>query len=174
MMLPPEFVLGPFKVDRAGMLSPATHETFPRLAWRWRDRLWHARLSQVEGDDDETGRLALSSRIGRVPSSATSMLGQREGALALLHAIPPRLPPCWRLRLLADHVVQIEAGLSLRLPVSAVGLVSELSAFLLAASPFLDVLDEGGMDRGGCGAVRPWLAYPHLPVPEGERVGRTC
>lgn len=100
-----------------------------------------------------------------MPSSATARLGQRETSLDLLEAIPHLVPASWRLCLLPDHVVRIEAALTVELPVSAVGLVGELSRFLLEAAPFLDVLQESGMDwsAGEADGVSPLDHVRRLP-----------
>ncbi len=139
-----ETTLGPFKVDRCGLLSPAHADHMPGFAVRWRNRLIQAHISS---DAEASGVLHMATRVGRVPSTAS--LGQmhdgRKAALDLVRDLPDAFPANWRVRLAADHSIFMEAWLAVALPVSAVGLVVQMSSYLLHLSPFLDVLDEGGM-----------------------------
>jgi len=142
-MLPPELSLGPFKIDRAGMLSPATPESFPRFGVRWRGRVLHTGMRQCH--DHARGILELSIRIGRVPSSTGLGAEQRRAALALAPLLPSLLPDGWALQLLPDHALLLQTSLAIALPVSAQGLVTELTSFLLQLTPYLDELDAVGL-----------------------------
>jgi hypothetical protein len=137
-MLASDITLGPFRVDQQGLLSPADPASFPRFAVRWRDRLVQAHMRH--------GTLDLSSRIGRVPSTAgpTPSAANRATILDVLHQLPRLLPTGWRMRLMPDHSVLVEAQTELILPVSAISLVTEMSLFLLSLTPYLDVLDAEG------------------------------
>jgi hypothetical protein len=46
--------------------------------------------------------------------------------------------------LAADHGVLLEASCPVALPVTATGLISEVTGFLLTLTPYLDVVDEAG------------------------------
>ena len=139
-----ETTLGPFKVDRCGLLSPARADQMPGFAVRWRNRLIQAHIS---GDAEALGVLHMTTRAGRVPSTAAlapSTTG-RDAALDLVRDLPNAFPANWRVRLTPDHSILMEARLAVALPVSAVGLVVQMSSYLLHLAPYLDVLDEGGM-----------------------------
>ena len=139
--------LGPFTVDGQGMLSPATPTSFPRFAMRWRNRLVEARLRQHT--DDNQGTLDLTTVAGRVPSTAAAECGDaRETALTAVRELLRMMPDGWMLRLAPDHTVLVEASSSLTLPVSAIGLVTQLSMFVLTLQPYLDVLDAEGLGFG--------------------------
>lgn len=137
--------LGPFKVDRSGLISPASPALLPRFCVNWRRRLVQARLQQSDPADTSTGTLELLSHVGRVPSTGRRSMAvhERDSALTLLRHLPRLLPQGWTMRLTADHCVLIEAQASLVLPISAIGLVTQLSAYLLSLNPYLDALDDG-------------------------------
>jgi hypothetical protein len=145
-MLASDITLGPFRVDQQGLLSPADPASFPRFAVRWRDRLVQARMRQPSAANRRHGTLDLSSRIGRVPSTAgpTPSAANRATILDVLRQLPRLLPTGWRMRLMPDHSVLVEAQTELILPVSAISLVTEMSLFLLSLTPYLDVLDAEG------------------------------
>ena len=143
MLFEAPFKLGPFTVDAEGGLSPCIPEAAPAFLFRWRDRMVRARLVRA---DQEGGQLALQATLGRVPSTASTPEGAlRSRSFALLHWLPRPLPPEWRVCLLADHRVILEAAPRITLPVTATALLTELTCFLLALSPYLDLLDEAGV-----------------------------
>ncbi len=139
--------LGPFKVDSNGLISPASPALLPRFCVTWRRRLVQARMQQSHPEDTATGTLELQTQVGRVPSTGRRLeAGQeRERALELLRHLPRLLPQGWSVRVAADHSVQVQAQASLVLPISAIGLVTQISLFLLSLNPYLDVLDDGGI-----------------------------
>lgn len=51
--------------------------------------------------------------------------------------------------MLADHRVWLEAAPLIALPLTAVALVTEITVFALALTPYLDLLDESGLDAAG-------------------------
>jgi hypothetical protein len=59
--------------------------------------------------------------------------------------LPRALPGSWRLSLLPDHRVQLEAGSQVTLPITATDLLVELTRFALDLAPYLDLLDEAGI-----------------------------
>jgi hypothetical protein len=148
-MLPQELKLGPFKVAHNGMLSPATPDSFPRFGVRWRGRVLSAGMRQTSVENPRAGVLDLSMRLGRLPSSTGTGGPHRDSALYLAAMLPRVMPSNWRWRLQADHNILLEAQILIDLPVSAVGLVRELSAFLLELDPYVHELDQHGIASSG-------------------------
>jgi hypothetical protein len=107
-------------------------------------------MRQKPSGDGLSGTLDLIARLGRVPSTASQATGpaHRSASLAALRRLPRLMPKGWRLQLLADHSVLVETELPLTLPVSAVGLVTELTMFLLTLTHYLEVLDAEGVSAG--------------------------
>jgi hypothetical protein len=100
-------------------------------------------MTQTQPSD---GRLRLQAILGRVPSTASGdRTGARPQSFASLRAVQRGLPRAWSVRLLPDHraLLEVEAGIAL--PITAIGLVTELTRFLLTLSPYLDLLEEGGV-----------------------------
>ncbi len=139
--------LGPFSVDRNGLLQPASPEHFPSFSVRWRGRQLHARLIDRHGGGSD-GELEFTSQLGRVPSSAAppNRAGQRETTLSLLRTLPSLAPPNWVIRLSADHSVTFATTTTVPFPTSAVSLIGLVTEQLLALAPYLGVLDEAGLD----------------------------
>lgn len=139
--------LGPFRVNPNGLISPATADHFPAFSVRWRGRFIRARM--VPGPaGPEMGKLDIAARIGRIPSTAgldaPACRRLREDALALLRHLPECVPAGMRVRLAPDHAVVMETVAELRLPISAVDLVTEVARVVLTLAPYFDVLDEAG------------------------------
>lgn len=143
------FMLGPFSVDAEGRVAPRDPEALPAFVFRWRGRLVRARLRQSV---PEHGRLVLRTLLGRVPSSADATgSAPREPSFAALHVMRRNVPPSWQLVLLPDHRVLLEVGSEIALPITGTGLLAELTRFLLALAPYLDLLESVGM--GGLAEV---------------------
>jgi hypothetical protein len=143
MPLNTPFTIGPFLVDGEGRLWPRAQDTFPAFTFRWRGRSVHVHMAQTDPQD---GRLTLQATLGRVPSTAGSDTAEiRLQSFALLHAVKRELPASWQLRLQADHSALLEAETAIPLPITAIGLVSELTRFLLELAPYLDLLDDAGV-----------------------------
>jgi hypothetical protein len=135
--------LGPFRVDAAGGLEPIQSDTEPGFTCRWRGRALYARL--LPGDQSDW-RLRLRAPLGRVPSSARALdAALRSPGFTLLRGLPAFLPEGWRIGLAADHRVLLEAERRAPLPITATALIAEITIFLLALSPYLDVLEEAGL-----------------------------
>ena len=148
--------LGPFHVGASGALDPISADSAPRFTCRWRDRTVHARMLPGEQSD---WLLRLRAPLTRVPSSArASEAARRLASFALLRDLPATMPHGWRIGLAADHRVVLEAERRAKLPLTATALISEITLFLLALAPYLDVLDEAGL--------------PALPDPSGT--ANTC
>jgi hypothetical protein len=137
------FKLGPFSVDGEGRLTPANPATAPSFHFRC-----HGRLIQVRFDraGPGAGRLALQAALARVPSTACSPdQTLRPRSFALLHWLERILPPGWRAALLADHRFRLDTETPIELPITAAGLVSELTRFALELAPYLELMDEVGL-----------------------------
>jgi hypothetical protein len=150
MILENQTTLGPFKVDAMGLLSPASPTSFPSFAVRWRERLVRARMMPAESEEASGGSLELSAMVGRIPSTAARMTApeHRDIALGAIRQLLRMMPQGWQLRLAPDHSVTLQTRSVLTLPVSAIGLVTEMSLFLLALTPYLDVLAAEGIGPG--------------------------
>jgi hypothetical protein len=147
--------LGPFIIDDEGLLSPSGPDSFPSFRVRWRGRTVQARLTSPPATLPGEGQLELQARLGRVPSTADAdparSLVRREQIFADLHDLASLLPAGWHLRLGADHSITLDRPNPLTLPTSAVQLVSEITQFLLALEPYLELLDEAGVAAGAPG-----------------------
>lgn len=153
--------LGPFSIDDYGRIAPRHGAEMPHFLFQWRDRRISARLVDQDGD----GRLQLSASLGRVPSSADSGAdpgagARRNASFGTLRRFLEILPGEWRVRLLPDHQVRLDSEVALAWPASAVELMAELTRFLLALAPYLDLLDEAEV-------LEPVAAAPTAPDGHG-------
>ena len=139
--------LGPFSIDDAGRIAPRAGADMPQFLFYWRDRRVSAQLLDQVG----SGQLILSACLGRVPSSAdtggamgvaTGAAERRTASFGNLRDFLDVLPGEWRVRLTPDHRVRLDTEMALAWPASAVELMAELTRFLLALAPYLDLLDE--------------------------------
>lgn len=138
------FKLGPFSVDAAGRLTPNPLDTQPVFLFRWRGRVVRAQVAQAQPSE---GRLNLQTTIGRVPSTASTIDDTlRPRGFALLHWLPRSVPQEWRVALLADHRVRLVSDAQIGLPITAAALITEITQFLLRLGPYLDLLDETGIN----------------------------
>jgi len=143
--------LGPFHVGAGGALEPMSADAAPKFTCRWRNRTVHIRMLPSDQSD---WRLEMRAPLTRMPSSArASEAARRLASFALLRDLPATMPDGWRIGLAADHRVVLEAERRARLPLTATSLIGEITLFLMALSPYLDVLDEAGL--------------PGLPEPSG-------
>jgi hypothetical protein len=55
------------------------------------------------------------------------------------------LPATWGARILPDHESQLELESVISLPITVTNLVVELTLFLLALSPYLELMDRAGI-----------------------------
>jgi hypothetical protein len=142
MKFAPPSSLGPFSVDPLGRIAPRSGGELPRFSFQWRARRLTAELLRTDTD----GSLTISAWLGRVPSSAgPDDAGRRINSFATLRGLLDTLPSDWRVRLTPDHQVSLEAAITLTWPASAVALMAEITGFLLALAPYLDVLDEAAV-----------------------------
>jgi len=136
------FILGPFSVDAEGQLSPAVQGVSPGFSIRWRGRVVHARLDQSA---DRDGCLHIRSSLGRIPSSASDP-ATRVACFTALRGVLNALPRAWAARLLPDHQPLLEVETVVSLPITVTNLVVELTLFLFALSPYLDLMDRAGVN----------------------------
>jgi hypothetical protein len=135
-MLPDMFPLGPFLVEASGRLLFRNPEVTSGFSFAWRGR----RFAAVLGE----GRMGLSGVLGCVPSSAAGV-ERRAASFAAVRALPRCLPPGWRLLLLPDHRVQVQAEETMDWPANAAAVLQPVVRFLLALAPYLDLLEESGL-----------------------------
>ncbi|NGM21304.1 hypothetical protein G3576_14870 [Roseomonas stagni] len=127
---------GPFLVAEDGSLTPHRQPAM-RFEWRGRD-------CEATFDD---GQVSLTVQAGAIPYTA-ERAEVRPGAFAALGELAPELPEGWRLKLLPDHRVRLEAALPRQGDVTATALVRAMVAFALALDPYLDRLESAGLDAG--------------------------
>jgi hypothetical protein len=139
------FAHGPFLVAPDGTLHPTRP---PALRFAWRGRPCLARV--------EPGMAHLSALLGSPPYTAERR-ADRPAALAAIRALPAALPAAWRLRVLPDHRLLIEAARPLPERPTAVALVAAMAGFALDLDPYLDRLDSAGMGApSGPGRLKTW------------------
>jgi hypothetical protein len=137
------FELGPFCVDSEGRVKPRDQSAFPAFNVRWRGRSVRAHMAQSE---EAEGHLTLRTVMGRIPSTGTGdSAGARPQSFAALRTVQRHLPRGWKMHLLPNHSAVLDAEAHIPLPITAVDLVTEMTQFLLALTPYLDLLDEGGV-----------------------------
>lgn len=129
---------GPFLVEPDGVLHIHAPQP-PTLRFAWRGRGCEARLSD--------GMLRLSAGAGAVPYTAERGTA-RPAALAMIGELPGNLPEGWRLRVLPDHRLRLEAEHRLAAPTTATALVGAMVGFALALDPYLDRLESAGVSSG--------------------------
>jgi hypothetical protein len=125
--------LGPFFVDRNGTLQPRSTDLRPALRFAWRGRRCEAALSAVG--------VELTAIAGRIPSTAEPG-ADRTMAFEAVAALPRSLPPGWRLRLLPDHRIRLEAPAACTAAPTATSVIAAMVRFGLALDPYLDRLDS--------------------------------
>ncbi len=130
---PPDTVAhGPFLIEPGGQLRTLRP---PALRFAWRGCPCEAVM--------QGAALQIAVIAGRVPFTAEGA-ARRLPVLGALNQLPGALARGWRLRLLPDHRVQLEAESMLEQP-STAGLVAALVRFALALDPYLDRLAEAGL-----------------------------
>ncbi len=108
---------------------------------RWRGRRIGVRLQH--------DRIALRASLGMVPSTAALPdRALRARSLEAVQWLSSRLPAGWRVEVPPDYRVNIGAETLIRMPPTATSLIAEVTRFILELDPFLDFLDEHGLDPG--------------------------
>jgi hypothetical protein len=137
------FKLGPFSVDAEGRLTPVNPAASPSFHFRWHGRMVRVRFDRAASGD---GRLALQVELARVQSTACSSdKTLRPRCFAALHCLERIVPPTWRMALLADHRIWLETETPIGVPITATGLLTELTRFTLELAPYLELMDEAGL-----------------------------
>jgi len=133
--------LGPFAIDLDdATLAPRTPGVRPELRFAWRGRPCQAALAPHA--------MRLAAIAARIPSTADPA-ADRPATLEALADLPLAMPEGWRLRLLPDHRVSVEADEPFEGPPTAVAVVSRLVRFALALDPYLDRLEAAGTEPPG-------------------------
>ncbi len=139
--------LGSFSVDELGRISLGQGET-GGFGFRWRGRPVALEVSNGAAVGSRDGasscRIRITAQAGRVPSSALAA-ERRPDALQLARLLGDALPKGWRVRLRADHRLEIEAEESLPFPALVGELMVPATRFAIRLGPYLDLLDEHGM-----------------------------
>src|SRR3954470_20922110 len=115
-------ILGPFAVARDGALRPREPGPPPALRFSWRGRRCEAAVSP-DG-------VQLAAIAGRIPSTAEPG-ADRAAAFETVTTLPACLPPGWRLRLLPDHRIRLEAADRQAVP-TATSVIAAMVRFALA------------------------------------------
>ncbi len=157
------FQLGPFHVGPDGRLALASPERLPRFTIMWRGCRIEARLGVGTGEadlrdesrgDGDRAELSLQALVGRVPSTARvagQASSQRDAVFAALRSLPATLPDGWRTDLLADHRVTMLTATKVEMPTTITNLLTDVTQFLLALGPYLDLLEELGVEPPAAG-----------------------
>jgi hypothetical protein len=142
------FQLGPFSVRPDGRLALAGPDRKPCFRMQWRGCTVEARLG-VRGPEGELGELSLQAKVGRVPSTARLGPGaaqERDAVFAALRSLPRALPEGWQADLMADHQVALLKAQRVEMPTTVTSLLTDVTLFLLALGPYLDLLAEAGVE----------------------------
>jgi hypothetical protein len=135
-----DIFLGPFRVNRAGQLTLRDPALTPAIRFTWRGRHCGARIAE--------GGIGFWATLGRVPSTLARAQA-RESIFATLRALPKALPPGWAMRLSPDHRVLAETTVIFPGPLTATSLIAPITSALLTLAPYLDLLEEDGLEVPG-------------------------
>ncbi|WP_270933744.1 hypothetical protein [Falsiroseomonas oryzae] len=133
---------GPFLITAEGELHP---QRVPALRFAWRGRNCEARLAD--------GTVRLSAGGGAVPYTAERQQ-DRAAALAEVGRLRADLASGWRLRVMPDLRLWLEADAPCPDPVTATGLVAAMVGFVLALDPYLDRLEAAGVPASPVGMAK--------------------
>ena len=132
-------ILGPFAVTRDGALQPREAMQPPALCFSWRGRRCEAALA--------TDGVHLAAIAGRIPSTAEPG-ADRATAFETVATLPRSLPPGWRVKLLPDHRIRLEAATNGAVP-TATSVIAAMVRFALALDPYLDRLESASAGPSG-------------------------
>lgn len=135
--LPDPLPLGPFDVERDGILALRDPPGGALLRFRWRGRPCEAHFG---ADGVQLGAIA-----GRVPSTANPA-ADRAGTFAALREMPPSLEEGWRVGLTPDHRIRVEAQEDIPMPATTTRLIAAMVRFALSLDPIIDRLDSAGAE----------------------------
>lgn len=133
-------ILGPFAVTRDGTLRPKEAAFPPALRFAWRGRRCEAALA-ADG-------VHLAAIAGRIPSTAETG-ADRAAAFETVAALPRSLPPGWRVQLLPDHRIRLEAAPEMPAAPTATSVIAAMVRFALALDPYLDRLESASAMPSG-------------------------
>ncbi|MFC7472869.1 hypothetical protein ACFQS7_00780 [Dankookia sp. GCM10030260] len=133
-------ILGPFAVAPDGALQPRDAAQAPALSFRWRGRRCEAALA-ADG-------VHLATIAGRIPSTAEPG-ANRVTAFDAVATLPRTLPPGWRMRLLPDHRIRLEAAADAQPAPTATSMIAAMVRFALALDPYLDRLESASAGPSG-------------------------
>lgn len=134
------FTFGPFAVAPDGALRPREPRSPPALSFCWRGRRCEAAVAP-DG-------VYLAAFAGRIPSTAESS-ADRAMAFETVTTLPGSLPPGWRLSLLPDHRIRLEAAADTTAAPTATSVVAAMVRFALALDPYLDRLEAASAGPSG-------------------------
>jgi hypothetical protein len=134
--------LGSFDFDSAGRLRPNLPAARLGMEFRWRGRPVTTSVRAI--GDGQTGTMLFRTQAGRMPSSAIAAPA-RPDAFELARCLSALLPPSWTLTVGADHSLQLAAEMQIVMPALVSDLLVPAVQFCLAASPYLDLLEENAM-----------------------------
>ena len=133
-------ILGPFAVTRDGALQPRAALPAPALRFSWRGRRCEAALA--------TDGVHLAAIAGRIPSTADPG-ADRATAFATVATLPRSLPPGWRVQLLPDHRIRLEAATDGATAPTATSMIAAMVRFALMLDPYLDRLESASAGPSG-------------------------
>lgn len=128
--------IGPFLVDRDGVLLACDASRPAGFGFRWRGRRIRAELCA-------DARLRLSVLAGHVPFTAEAA-PLRPGVFAALAALRAEADAGWQVALTPGHGVVVEVVEDLGAPATVSRLIVAATRFVLRLAPCLDLLDEAG------------------------------
>lgn len=144
MPLKQPVTLGPFVVAGDGRLTLRDPQRPPSFSFRWRERPLHARL-HAAGEDQVA--ITVQATLGRVPSTADGTPASRAQSFQTLRTAGAAMAPDWQLGLTPDHRVAMMTTRRMDGPITAVGMLGEITGVLLSLGPYLELLEEHGLPR---------------------------
>jgi hypothetical protein len=133
-------IFGPFAVTPDGALQPREAAQPPAMRFSWRGRSCEAAVA--------TDGVHLAAIAGRIPSTA-EVGADRASAFETLANLPRTLPPGWRVQLLPDHRIRLEAATDTAQAPTATSVIAAMVRFALALDPYLDRLDSASAGPSG-------------------------
>jgi hypothetical protein len=94
-----------------------------------------------------TDGVHLAAIAGRIPSTAEPGT-DRATAFETVATLPRSLPPGWRVKLLPDHRIRLEAATNGAVP-TATSVIAAMVRFALALDPYLDRLESASAGPSG-------------------------
>jgi hypothetical protein len=133
-------ILGPFAVTRDGALQPREATQAPAVRFSWRGRRCEAAVA--------TDGVHLAAIAGRIPSTAEPG-ADRTTAFETVATLPRNLPPGWRVQLLPDHRIRLEAATDTAAVPTVTSVIAAMVRFALTLDPYLDRLEAASAGPSG-------------------------